>query len=129
MFFFKKLPENELGKLFSDLFLFYKKALYKVKARCQHLSFNIFWQTSIWTYNKDKLYNILVCQSRDMLNFDFLWKVLGLASPHFEYDFLRKIFLMLYSINWPNFIASLSLLLEILGNICTVIISCPVCTS
>ena len=35
-----------------------------------------------------------------MLNFDFLEKDLGLVSlPHFAYDFSRKMFLMLYSIN------------------------------
>ena len=40
-----------------------------------------------------------------MLNFHFSEKGLGLVSPpHFVYDFSRKIFLMLHSINWPNFI-------------------------
>ena len=34
---------------------------------------------------------------------------------------------MLYSINWPNFIVCLPLLLEILGNVCIVIICCPAC--
>ena len=35
-----------------------------------------------------------------MLNFDILDKGLGIVSPaHFEYDFLTKMFLMLYSIN------------------------------
>ena len=52
------------------------------------------------------------------LNFDFLEKGLGIVSPpYFVYDFSRKMFLMLYSINWPNFIVWLPLLLEILGNI------------
>ena len=33
-----------------------------------------------------------------MLNFDFLEKVLGtVSSPHFVYNFSRKIFLKLYS--------------------------------
>ena len=37
---------------------------------------------------------------RDMLNFDFLEKGLGIVSPpHFVYDFSRKMFFMLYSIN------------------------------
>ena len=40
--------------------------------------------------------------SKDMLNFDFSEKGLELvSSSHFVYDFLRKMFLMLYSINWP----------------------------
>ena len=35
-----------------------------------------------------------------MLDFDFLDKGLGIVSAvHFEYDFLAKTFLMLYSIN------------------------------
>ena len=35
-----------------------------------------------------------------MLNFDFLEKGIGkVPPPHFAYDFLRKMFLMLYSIN------------------------------
>ena len=56
-----------------------------------------------------------------MLNFDFLFKGLGIVSPvYFLYDFSTKIFL-LYSINWPNFIAWLPLLLEILGNMCIAI--------
>ena len=54
-----------------------------------------------------------------MLNFDFLEKGLGIDSlPHFAYDFSRKIFAMLYSINWPNFIVWLPSLLEILLNMC-----------
>ena len=52
-----------------------------------------------------------------MLNFDFLDKGVGIVSPaHFVYDFLTKMFLILFSISWPNFNAWLSLLLEILGN-------------
>ena len=34
--------ENEVGELFPDLFLFFEKPLYKVKASCKHLSFNMF---------------------------------------------------------------------------------------
>ena len=49
-----------------------------------------------------------------------------IVSPsHFVYDFLRKFFL-LYSINWPNFIVSLPLFLEILGNMCIAIIIFPI---
>ena len=36
------------------------------------------------------------------------------SPPHFVYDFLREVFLMLYSINWPNFIVWLPLLLEVI---------------
>ena len=52
-----------------------------------------------------------------MRNFDFLDMSLGIVFlPHFVNDFSTKIFLMLYSMNWPNFIVWLFLLLEILAN-------------
>ena len=74
-------------------------------------------------YNRNKLFKTLHYWSRDMLHFDFLDKGLGIVSPaHFEYDFSTEMFFMLYSINWPNFSAWLSLLLEILGNICIAIV-------
>ena len=58
-----------------------------------------------------------------MLNFVFLDKGLRIVSPaYFVYDFSTKMFLMLYSINWPNFIVWLPLLLEILGNMCITIV-------
>ena len=63
-----------------------------------------------------------------MLNFDFLKKGLGIVSPsHFVYEFSRKMFLMLYFINWPNFIAWLPLLLEILVNMSIAILCKPGC--
>ena len=62
-----------------------------------------------------------------MLKFDFLEKGLGLDSlPYVVCDFSRKIFLMLYYTNSPNFIAWLHFLPEILGNTCTIIICFPV---
>ena len=58
----------------------------------------------------------------------FLKKELGIVSPpRFVYDFSRKIFVKLYSINWPDFIAWLHLLLEILVNICIAIVFWPCC--
>ena len=61
-----------------------------------------------------------------MLNFNFLGKGLGIVSlPHFMYDFSRKIFLMLYSINCPSFIVWVPLLLETLGNMCISIVCFP----
>ena len=43
----------------------------------------------------------------------------------FLHGFWRKIFLTLYFRNWTNFIGWLPLHLEILGNMCIVIIFCP----
>ena len=53
------------------------------------------------------------CESRDLLNFDFLEKGLGLVlQTQFLDNCLKKTLLMLYSINWPNFISRLPLLLH-----------------
>ena len=79
-------------------------------------------------YNKNKLYKTLNYWSRDMLNLNFSEKGLGLISTlHFVYNVSRKMFLMLYSTNWSNFIVWMSLLLEIMDNICVVIICQPAC--
>ena len=43
------------------------------------------------------------------------------------HNFWRKIFLLLYSIDWPNFIVWLRLLCEILGNTCIAIVCKPGC--
>ena len=82
-----------------------------------------------WMYGK--CFGVLVALhywSRDMLNFNFLDNGLGIISPaSFVYDFSTKMFLMFYPINWPNFIAWFSLLLEILSNICVVVACYPGC--
>ena len=46
IFFFKNHGENESGRLVPDLFLFFKKALYEVKANGLQLSFNMFRKPS-----------------------------------------------------------------------------------
>ena len=57
-----------------------------------------------------------------MLNFDFREKGLGIVTlPHFVYDFSRKMFHVIL-INWPNFIALLPLIFEILVNMCVAIV-------
>ena len=69
------------------------------------------------------IYKTLEDWSRDMLNFDLLVKGLEIVSlPYFVHGFSRKMFLMLSSINWPNFIGWLPLLLEILVNMCIAIV-------
>ena len=66
-----------------------------------------------------------------ILSFFKKWKKsLELVSlPYFLYIFLRKIFLCLYSINWPNFIAWLSLPQEVLCNMSIAIVCDQVVTS
>ena len=101
IFLFKNHAENEPGKLVPDFSLLFKKKLYKLKASGLLINLIIFRQPSTWTYNKRNLaYNkTLDYWSRDMLDFDFLEKDLVIVFlPHFEYDFSRKIFLMLFDI-------------------------------
>ena len=102
----------------------FQKAVYEVKASGLRLAW--FKYISIahnLAYNINKLCKTLDYWSRDMLNFRFSQKGLGIVSPsHFVYDFSKKVFLILYSINWPNFIDWLPLLLEILGNMCISIV-------
>ena len=79
-------------------------------------------------YNENKLYKNLDYWSRDMFNFNFLEKGLGIASrAYFVFDFSRKYFLKLCSINWPNFIVWLPLLLELLVNMRIAIVFFPCC--
>ena len=42
MFFLENYAENETGRLVPDLFLFFEKALYEVKANGLELGFGIF---------------------------------------------------------------------------------------
>ena len=70
-------------------------------------------------FSKGKLYKTLDYWSSDMLVIYWFFRI-GSGnsfSTKFVYNFSRKMFLMLYSISWPSFIW-LSLLLEILGNMC-----------
>ena len=100
----------------SYLFLFFEKSQYEVKAQFRYILMAL-----NMSYNKSKLYKTL--ELRDILNINFLQKDLGLVSQaHFVYDFLRKMFLMLHSINRPNFIVGLPLLLEMLSNMCITIV-------
>ena len=46
--FFKNQAENEAWQLDSDLFLFFRKALYEIKASGMQLSFNIYGYPSTW---------------------------------------------------------------------------------
>ena len=55
--FLQKSCRNEAGRLAPDLFLFFKKALYEVKASVSQLSFNHFRQTSTRQTIKTKYIN------------------------------------------------------------------------
>ena len=77
----------------------------------------------ISAYNKNKQYKTLDFWFRDMVNFNFSKKSLGLVSPpHFVYGFSRKIFPKLYPINWPNVYVWLPLILQIMVIMCITIV-------
>ena len=105
-----------------SLFIF-KKSLTLGKSKYSASHFQYISIALNLAYNKNNLYKTLDYWSRDMLNFNFSEKGLGLFSPpHFVHDFSKKMFPRLYSIHWPNFIVRLLLLLEILGNMCITIV-------
>ena len=114
------------GKLVPDRFLFIKNLYIRQKQVVCSLISLYFDSPQISI--EYKLFKTLHYWSRDKLNFDSLDKGLEIVSPaRFEHNFSTKMFLMLYSINWPNSIAWLLLLLEILGNTCIAIACYPCC--
>ena len=85
------------------LFVFFFKCLIWGKSKWSAAEFQDISISLNLGYNKNKLHQTLGYGSRDIFNFDFPDKALGLVyPPHFVYDFSRIMFLMLYSINWPN---------------------------
>ena len=120
IFCFKNNAENKTGRLFTDLFLSFKIYLYEVsssKSVVLHLSIQ----------KKKKKHEISDCSSRNMINFNFFKKGLGLLFlSHFVHEFSRKVFLVLYFLKWPNFAVWLPVLLEISGMF-ILIVCYPVC--
>ena len=85
-----------------------------------------FLKNQNWKYlwiDSLKFYTVAftVCPSRGLSKY-IGTSLLSLFSAYFW----KKIFLMLYSISWQNFIASLPSLLEILVKMCFVIVYFPV---
>ena len=88
----KNHAENEAVILDQDLFLFFKKALHVAKVSVLQLSLN-------------KPFKILDYYFRDMLNFDFLEKGLGIvSSPHFAYDFSSCYILLTNQISLSDYL-------------------------
>ena len=98
MSFFKYYAENKAERLIPDFFLCFKEALCEVKASALELSFNLL-KTN---YIKPEIdIDPGICSI-----FELLQKGLGIVSPPGTvYDFSRKMFLRLYSIKSPDFIA------------------------
>ena len=92
---------DQYSKTLYNLFLMYAKLRTILKLNCGPLNF-----TSNKTFLKNK---------------NRSWTSL---SASFSAWFWRKIFPLLYFINWPNFIVWLPLLCETLGNMCICVIVC-----
>ena len=76
----------------------------------------------------NKLYKTLDYWSRDILNFGFLEKSLGMSyPPHFVYDFQERCFSCYILLIGQNIAWLPWLLVEILVNMCIVIICFPGC--
>ena len=104
-------------------FFISQKSLTWGRSKCSETLFQYISIVCNYAYNKNKPYKTLDYWSRDMLDFNFSEKGLGLISqPYFVYDFSWKMFLLLHSINWPTFTVWLLLLLEMLGNMCITIV-------
>ena len=111
---------------------------------------SIIWSAIIdWPWNEQLFFKMIISYLWiNVLKFDTVcfycmpiegyWNILKLSCKPLDFtsdkaflkskkrsgttQFWRKIFLLLYSINWPNFIVWLSLFCEILDNICIVIV-------
>ena len=121
---FPQNAENESGRLVPvPFYFFFLKCVIWGESKWFATYFQYISIVLNLAHNKSKMYKTLDHWSRDMLNFNFSEKSLGLVSPrHFVHDFSRKMFVTLHSINWPNFNVWLPLLLEILGNMCITIV-------
>ena len=92
------------------------------------MKWEIFFFRNISKNETGRLFSDLLFKKKKKLNEGiasgqhFLDKTLGLVSPQHFMSVLSIVFLMLYSINWLNLIFWLPLLLEILSNMCIVII-------
>ena len=119
IFFLKNYAEVKARKLVPGSFLFFILG----KSKWSVAWFHYILTALKLAHNRNKPFKTLCYSSRDMFNFDFVDTSLAIVSPaHFVYDFLTKIFLVLYSISWPNCIAWFPLLLETLGNKCIAIV-------
>ena len=82
----------------------------------------IVWPIEIhWNYAADHLLSPHIKLFKKIRGLELV------TLPHFLHNFWRKIFLVLCSTNWPNFIVLMSLLCEILGNMFIGIVCKPGC--
>ena len=116
--FLEKHMQSVVEKLFPESFLWNQNQAYlRIKSRFVFIVFQVEYYQNI---------SKPTCKPLAITSYKvFFSKKRGLelvSLLHFLHDFLRKIFFLLYSINWINFTLWLPLVHEILGNMCIVII-------
>ena len=118
--------EDNRSRLVPGAFLFSKKSLYEKKASHLQLNFNIFDSSQLGMQEIQTEWNFILSIQRYTQFWFFREGCENSFSITFCVWFFRKIFLRLYSINWPNFIAWLPILLEILCSTLIGIVFFPV---
>ena len=119
-FFFVNHAENVEVRLTPDLFVFFLKKLYMTLNQAVSILYSICFRSPQFGHTI-KTYCMKLQTVDPETCWIFIWQKKGLAlvsPPDFVHDFSRKILIILYSMNWPNFIFWLPLLLEIFGNMC-----------
>ena len=118
-FFLKNHPQNVMEKLVPEPFLKNENWAYLWinSLKFYTVCFFVVWQVEGYR-------NILKLSCRTCFHLILSLELVSLT--HFPHDLWRKIFLLLCSINWPNFTVWLPLLCEILGNMYIAIVCEPV---
>ena len=124
IFFLKNQTQNMVGKIVPDPFIKKAKLSTSLDQRPEMLCSFVFIvcpSGCVPKYTKTKA--VITCFDFIKSFFQKTKRVLDLVFlSYFLYGFWRNIFLTTCSINWPNFITWLPLILEILGNMCIAII-------
>ena len=125
--FWKRYTQNGVKKLFPDLFLKNQNWAY-LWIDCIKFYTECFYRMASWGLSKQTIETLkLSYRPLTFTSYKAFLKIktgLELVSlPHLLHDFWRKIFLLWHSFTRPNFKVWLSLLPEILGNMCIAIFS------
>ena len=116
----KNHTENVVEKLFPDAFLENQNWVYRWIYSLKFYTV-CFYCLSCWRLSKYIKTKLQITCFYLIQSFFKKQKVVWNQPScliHFPHDFWRKMFLLSYSVNWPNFIVWLLLFHEILGSMC-----------
>ena len=122
---FKNHAENESGRLVQAYFSYVFEKIF-IWSKCNWLV--NFGKPRLGHTINNKHFKASDYWSRDMLNFAFFKKCLGLVTPpYLRILFQQKLFFHVIFFNWLNFIVWWPLLLEILSKMYILIICATAC--